>query len=168
MRGFVAHYQPSNLDYARIRIDNPYWRQHRPGGYLVDVNSANTVLNAPAILTYSINLSSSIDINDYVCLVALSPDADDACGRISAEYATYSMAQVEYDACIYDSGGAWVWRNSDGGLWGLRRPPRRARPAVPKTSTSLERTTPKVTPSSRRSPSCTLTGTMPSATSHCA
>lgn len=105
---------PYNLDYLRARIDNSYWRQIRPGGYLVQVNSSNLVVNAPVILEGYVAARYQIEKDEYVCLVAVSPDAGDACGVISDEYATYNMPQVEYDACPGDSGGAWVWRASSG------------------------------------------------------
>lgn len=117
MRGQrLTSQSPFNLDYLRARIDNAYWRQQMPGGYLVQVNSSNNVVNDPVPLKGYVINRTSIDIDDYVSLSAMSPDYGDSCGRIDSVYAMHGMPQVAYDACVGDSGGAWVWRASYGYL----------------------------------------------------
>lgn len=107
------------VDVLRARIDNPYWRAERPGGWLVNVDTNNVPYDAPTPVDYIITSRSTIAVNDIVCLSALSPRTLDSCGRIMDEFSTNNMPRVDYDACPGDSGGAWTWRTSAGNLWGF-------------------------------------------------
>lgn len=109
----------TEIDVGRARIDNSYWLGLRPGGYLVRVDSNNDVQDAPLEVAHAIVARGTIDVNDWVCLSALSPDWGDSCGTVTDEF-TAGDGDVEvgdYDACPGDSGGAWVQRQSTGEYW---------------------------------------------------
>ncbi len=103
----------AEIDVARIRIDNGYWRQ-AGGGYLY--NYANP--NAPLRITLSITNRATIEVDEMVCLNARYSTPSYSCGVITSAYGPRNMPSVDFDACPGDSGGAWTYRPPGGSsLW---------------------------------------------------
>lgn len=109
-----------DVDVARIRMDNSYWKAWPAAGYLLRINSSNVVQNDPNRLVHTIDYRSSIELADVYCLSARSPRWGDSCGSVTDEFDQDGLVVIgNYDACGGDSGGAWNWNNGSGGYWGI-------------------------------------------------
>lgn len=103
----------AEIDVARIRIDNGYWRQ-AGGGYLYNATSPNS----PLRITLSITNRNTIEVDEMVCLNARFSTLANSCGVITSAYGPRNMPTVDFDACSGDSGGAWTHRPPGGSsLW---------------------------------------------------
>jgi len=108
-----------DVDVARIRIDNAYWREIMPGGYLMNINSSNVVQDTPRVLDDRIIIRSQIDVGDPVCLQARFVRYGDSCGTVTREFNGTGQVEVgTYDACPGMSGGAWI-TPANGEYWGF-------------------------------------------------
>ncbi len=89
------------VDVARIRMDNPYWRQVG-GGYMY-ATPTRTVDVDLAIVS-----RATIEVNDPVCFNGRSYlPGDDNCGRVTTAYGYRDMPRVVgVKVCSGDSGGA--------------------------------------------------------------
>jgi hypothetical protein len=105
-------YDTGAVDVARIRMDNPYWRQ-AGGGYMY-ATPTSTVDVDLAIL-----YRSTIEINDSVCLTGRRYNpGDDNCGRVTRLYNERDLVEISgLKACGGDSGGA-AYLLLSGARWG--------------------------------------------------
>lgn len=104
-------YDAGQVDVARIRMDNPYWRR-AGGGYFYRTPTTT------AEVDLAITLRTTIEVDDPVCMSGRRyVPGDDSCGRVSDLFAHRDMVQVSgLKACGGDSGGG-AYLLSSAGRW---------------------------------------------------